>query len=136
MRHARRVGAGPIVRAELGSHRSGDHAGKEQSTECKLAAPPYHAPLICGTRAPNVSTPVKSATLQVEHLLVGKFRPLLDELEAHLRLVAHEALDRALGVLALVLDHHDAQQGALARIHGGFLELARHHFAEALEAAD
>src|SRR4051794_4680154 len=38
----------------------------------------------------------RSATLQVEHLLVGKLRPLLDELEAHFRLVAHEALDRAL----------------------------------------
>src|SRR3954468_17629804 len=32
----------------------------------------------------------RSATLQVEHLLVGKFRPLLDEIEAHFRLVAHE----------------------------------------------
>ena len=34
---------GPVTRAQLVCHRSGDHAGKEQSTECKLATQPYDA---------------------------------------------------------------------------------------------
>ena len=39
-------------------------------------------------------------------------------------------------VVGFVLDQHDLQQRALPRVHGGFLELRRHHLAEALEAAD
>jgi hypothetical protein len=31
---------------------------------------------------------------------------------------------------------HHAEHGALGRVHRGFLQLGRHHFAEALEAAD
>jgi hypothetical protein len=53
-RAKQRLSDGPFTRAELVFDRSGDHAGKEQSTECKLAAPPYHAPLIGGTRAADV----------------------------------------------------------------------------------
>ena len=40
------------------------------------------------------------------------------------------------GVGAVVGDEHHLEQGALPRVHGGFLELRRHHLAEALEAAD
>jgi hypothetical protein len=53
---------GPVTRAQLVCHRSGDHAGKEQSTECKLAAQPYDAPPIGGTRAPDVFTPAVFTT--------------------------------------------------------------------------
>jgi addiction module HigA family antidote len=31
---------------------------------------------------------------------------------------------------------HHAEHGALGRVHRGFLQLRRHHFAEVLEAAD
>ncbi len=38
--------------------------------------------------------------------------------------------------LAIVGTSMTRKQRALGRVHGGFLELARHHFAEAFEAAD
>src|SRR6266851_200370 len=76
------------------------------------------------------------AVSHVQHLFVREFGPLLDELEARLGLGAHQPLDRFFGVLAVVGDQHDAQERALARVHGGLLELARHHLAEALETAD
>ena len=72
----------------------------------------------------------------VQHLLPGELRPLLDELEARLRLRPHQPLDRRRRLLALVVDQHDPQQRALAPVHGGLLELRRHHLAEPLEAAD
>src|SRR5262245_65197278 len=78
----------------------------------------------------------RALALYVEQLLVRELRPLLDELEARFRLVAHQALDRAVGFLAFVIDHHDAQQRALLRVHGGLLELISHHLAEPLETAD
>ena len=68
--------------------------------------------------------------------LGGKSRPLLNEGEARFRPVAHQLLDRAFGCnLALVRNDH-AQKRAAARVHGCFLELARHHFAQAFEPAD
>jgi hypothetical protein len=49
-------------------------------------------------------------------------------------IVAHERFDRLAG--RLVLDDLDPEERPLRRIHGRLLELARHHLAEALEAAD
>jgi Raf kinase inhibitor-like YbhB/YbcL family protein len=71
----------------------------------------------------------------VQQFLAGEFGVLLDEGEG-LGLCAHEALDRIRRVLAVVGEENDAQQGARLRVHGGFLELVRHHLAQALEAAD
>ena len=75
---------------------SGDHVGKEQGAEWK----PCRAALQCasdvwrpstfpGSRAPSLAT----ATLDVEDFLLDELRALLDELEACLRLVAHQPLD-------------------------------------------
>ena len=49
---------------------------------------------------------------------------------------SRRALHRPLRIGAVFGDEHELEQGALLRIHGGFLELRRHHLAEALEAAD
>jgi len=66
----------------------------------------------------------------------AKLRPLLNKLKPRFRLVAHQPLDRFIGVLAVAFHHRDLKQGALLRVHGGFLQLRRHHLAEPLEAAD
>ncbi len=73
--------------------------------------------------------------LNVQRGLVGKLSALLDKLEAQFRLGAHQPLDGLFGILAVVGDERDANKSALLRVHGGFLELRRHHLAEPLEAA-
>ena len=65
---------------------------------------------------------------------LGELGAFLDEAEALLGLVAHQAVDGVAG--RLLLDDLDPEERALRRVHGGFLELAGHHLAEALEAAD
>ncbi len=59
----------------------------------------------------------------------------LDEPETRFGLGAHERVHRGTCRFG-VLDHLDAQESAVGRIHGGFLELLRQHFAKTLEAAD
>src|SRR5690242_16257543 len=68
---------------------------------------------------------------------------LLDVLEAQLRLAAHQPFHQVRGLagfrtffFVVAMRHADPKQRALLRVHGGFLELARRHLAEALEAAD
>jgi hypothetical protein len=63
---------GPVTRTQLVCHRSGGHAGKEQSTECKLAAQPCDAPPIGGTRAPDVSRRLSLTTHIPRDLHTGR----------------------------------------------------------------
>ena len=79
---------------------------------------------------------MRTACLNVERRLVGEFGAFLDEFETRFGLGAHQPLDGLFGVLAVVGDQRDPKQRALLRVHGGFLELRRHHLAEPLEAAD
>jgi hypothetical protein len=48
----------------------------------------------------------------VQRAFIGKLRALLDKLEAQFWLVAHQPLDRFVGVLALVLDDVDGKLSA------------------------
>src|SRR5690606_4229411 len=59
----------------------------------------------------------------------------LDELEAGLWPVAHQAVDGGAGVVA-VLQHAHLQQRARPRIHGGFAQMRVRHLAQPLEAGD
>src|SRR5262245_54090932 len=66
--------------------------------------------------------------------ILGESRALLDEAEAGLGLRSHQGVD---GVAdgAFIVGKFDPKQGALAGVHGRFLELGGVHFAEPLEAA-
>ena len=90
---------------------------------------------LSGRSGHSVSRTCRSRS-HVQRRLVGELGALLDEVEARFGFGAHQPLDGFFGVLAVVGDQHDAQQRALPRVHGGFLELRRHHLAQALEAAD
>ena len=72
----------------------------------------------------------------VQQIVAGELRLVGNEGKAGFGLGAHQPLDRIGRAVAIVGQQHHAQQRAPGRIHGGFLELRRHHLAEAFEAAD
>src|SRR5271168_4822719 len=75
-----------------------------------------------------------ASTLSEVYRFFCEFGILLDELEAQFRLLAHQLFEQAFGRLDVFARDVNLQQGAMARPHGGFLELRRHHFTQALEA--
>src|SRR4029077_2392495 len=89
----------------------------------------------CCKSAMNVA-PATDCVLHVQQFCAGEFGLLLDEIEARLRLGAHQAFYGPRGWFDLFLQQDHAKESALTGIHGGFFELRGHHLAEALEAAD
>src|SRR4051812_9407801 len=78
--------------------------------------------------------------LNCSHIQVGELGVLLDVAEAFFGFAAHQLLHELRGcaqrALLGVIGEHHLEQGALARMHRGFLKLARRHLAKSLEAAD
>src|SRR4051794_35653309 len=89
-----------------------------------------------GMRSPKTRLEPIHSGLNVQLRFRHEFRALRNEAEAFLGLVAHELLDDFFGRLAFAVLQCDAQERALGGVHRGFLELARHHLAKALETAD
>src|SRR3712207_7351291 len=67
-----------------------------------------------------------TATTEIYTLSLHDALPILDEAEAQLGLAAHQRLNRLLGAL-LVLGQHHAGEDAPLRVHGGLPQLRRHH---------
>ena len=68
--------------------------------------------------------------------LCRKLGPVLNKAEARFGLDAHQVVNGFLRRRDVVMGDLDPQHGALFRVHGGFLELRRVHFAKAFEAAN
>src|SRR5262245_52536599 len=84
---------------------------------------------------PHPSCDMETPRLDIQLPGFGELGALLDEAEARFGFGAHQAVDGGSG-RRFIVEHLDPEQGALPRVHGGFLELRGHHFAEALEATD
>ena len=90
---------------------------------------------VCGLVAPQT-------VLNVD--VFDEARVFLQELEAQLRLAAHQLLDQgwpqpsspASGSSSAAAARVTRSRVRPAGVHGGLLQLARRHFAQALEAAD
>ena len=80
--------------------------------------------------------PPLTAKSDVQQVVAGEFGLVGDEGEPGLGLGAHQPLDRIGGAFAVVGQQHHAEQRAPGRVHGGFLELGRHHLAKPFKAAD
>src|SRR5260221_2044178 len=83
----------------------------------------------------GASWPVLAGS-DVQQVVAGVWGLVGDEGESGFGLVAHQPFDRIGGAFAVVGQKYHAQHGAPGRIHGGLLELGRHHLAQAFEAAD
>jgi proteic killer suppression protein len=77
-----------------------------------------------------------AAPSHVQQILAGEFRLIGNEGKSGLGLGPHQAFDRIGGARTVVGQQHHAEHGVLGRVHRGFLQLRRHHFAQQFRGLD